>query len=105
MADGQSQGFGYPGSKSPAPLPPWKRNSPRTIGIFALLWSLIALAWLGLTLWELLQGDRDVVQQVIVVLYLGVAVAFIVMWRRAKRSMGQDSGGAGQVAGEPDARP
>jgi hypothetical protein len=75
---------GEAGSDSAASLNSSKGSNTRLIGVFAAFWSLLALSWISYTIWSFSQGDRDYIRLVFGVLYLGLAIAYVIMWRRAK---------------------
>lgn len=69
-----------------------KRTNSRLVGILTVMWCVLAITWLSYAVWTFSQGDRDYIRLVFGILYLGVAVGYVVMWRRAK-SLPRDGAG------------
>jgi uncharacterized membrane protein YfcA len=83
-----SDGAQYPHSPGKDSADGMKRKkiaSPRAMAIFAALWLVVALGWLIPSIWLFSQGDQDYIRLGFGLVYLALAVVYLVMWRRAKR--------------------
>lgn len=72
------------GGDSSAPPERNTPTNPRLMAGLMVLWIVQALFWIVTTLQHFSEGDRDYFRLVLGVLSLGLAVTYLVMWRRSK---------------------
>jgi hypothetical protein len=105
MGDEELPDAGNAGTKPGAPMKARKRTNSRLVGILTVMWCVLAITWLSFTVWTFFQGDRDYIRLVFGILYLGVAVGYVVMWRGTKSLPRDGAGAPGIRAGESKPRP